>query len=203
MLSHLRPAIVMLAFFTLLTGIGYPLAVTGLVQVAMPDNANGSLIRKGNVVVGSHLIGQSFTTDGYFQGRPSATSAPDPKDDTKTVDAPYNAGNSSGSNYGPTSKKLIERVQADAATLRKTTGVAKAPADAVTASASGLDPHISPAFAARQVARVATARGVPPERIRELLKLHVEQPLIGVFGEPRVNVLTLNLALDALATPRV
>ncbi len=193
----------MLTFFTLLTGIAYPLAVTGLVQVAMPDNANGSLIRKGNAVAGSRLIGQSFTTDGYFHGRPSATSAPDPKDDTKTVDAPYNAGNSGGSNFGPTSKKLIERVQADAAALGKSTGVAKAPADAVTTSASGLDPHISPAFAAQQVARVATARGVPEERIRELLKLHVEQPLIGVFGEPRVNVLTLNLALDALATPRV
>ncbi|MEQ1613583.1 MAG: potassium-transporting ATPase subunit KdpC [Hyphomicrobiaceae bacterium] len=203
MLTHLRPAIVMVALFTLLTGVAYPLAVTAIAQLAMPHAANGSLIRNGGVVVGSGLIGQAFTSDRYFQGRPSATSGPDPKDATKTVDAPYNAGNSSGSNLGPTSKKLIDRVQADAAALRKASGAGNIPADAVTTSASGLDPHISPAFALLQVGRVATARGVPEARIREILNLHVEGPFVGVLGEPRINVLGLNRALDAALAPRV
>ncbi len=203
MLTHLRPAIVMVALFTLLTGVAYPLAVTAIAQLAMPHAANGSLIRNGSVVVGSGLIGQAFTSDRYFQGRPSATSGPDPKDETKTVDAPYNAGNSSGSNLGPTSKKLIDRVQADAAALRKASGASNIPADAVTTSASGLDPHISPAFALLQVGRVATARGVPEARIREILTLHIEEPFAGVFGEPRINVLGLNRALDAALAPRV
>ena len=157
MITHLRPALVILGILTLLTGVIYPLAITGLAQIAMPYAANGSLVRTGGVAVGSVLIGQQFSTERYFHGRPSATSAPDPKDQTKTVDAPYNAGNSAGSNLGPLSKKLIERVQADSDALRKSTGAVIAPADAVTASASGLDPHISPAFAALQSSGLALA----------------------------------------------
>ena len=203
MLSNLRPAIVMVTFFTLITGIAYPLAVTGLVQLATPDRANGSLVSRDKIIVGSSLIGQSFTGDRYFQGRPSATSAPDPKDDTKTIDAPYNAANSSGSNLGPTSKKLIDRVRSDVALLRTTSGAVNIPADAVTSSASGLDPHISPSFAALQVKRIAVARGMPEGRVRELISLHTEGPVLGLIGEPRINVLTLNLALDAASPPRV
>ena len=196
MLTVLRPALVLLMLFTAITGLAYPLVVTGITQVVMPGNANGSLARKGEAVVGSALIGQAFTSDRYFWGRPSATSAPDPKDDTKTVDAPYNAANSSGSNLGPTSKKLIDRVSADVATLR-TAGATTIPADAVTTSASGLDPHISPAFAALQVERVARVRNVSSERIRSLLEQQTERPILGFIGEPRVNVLLLNLAIDA------
>ena len=196
MLTVLRPALVLLMLFTAITGLAYPLVVTGITQVVMPGNANGSLARKGDAVVGSSLIGQAFTSDRYFWGRPSATSAPDPKDDTKTVDAPYNAANSSGSNLGPTSKKLIDRVSADVATLR-TAGATTIPADAVTTSASGLDPHISPAFAALQVERVARVRNVSSERIRSLLEQQTERPILGFIGEPRVNVLLLNLAIDA------
>lgn len=201
MLTHLRPALVILGILTLLTGVIYPLAITGLAQIAMPYAANGSLVRRGGVAVGSVLIGQQFSTERYFHGRPSATSAPDPKDQTKTVDAPYNAGNSAGSNLGPLSKKLIERVQADSDALRKSTGAVIAPADAVTASASGLDPHISPAFAALQISRIAAARGVPEARVGQVLQSHIEPPLLGIFGEPRVNVLALNLALDSLVPP--
>ena len=196
MLTVLRPALVLLMLFTAITGLAYPLVVTGITQVVMPGNANGSLARKGDAVVGSSLIGQAFTSDRYFWGRPSATSAPDPKDDTKTVDAPYNAANSSGSNLGPTSKKLIDRVTADVATLRAA-GASTIPADAVTTSASGLDPHVSPAFAALQVERVARTRNVSSERIRSLLEQQTERPILGFIGEPRVNVLLLNLAIDA------
>ena len=203
MLSNLRPAIVMIVFFTLLTGVAYPLAITGIAQFAMPDVANGSLVMRDRAVVGSALIGQTFAADRYFQGRPSATSAPDPKDDTKTVDAPYNAANSGGSNLGPTSKKLIDRVTADVATLRTASGAASVPADAVTSSASGLDPHISPAFAALQIKRVAAARRMSEERVRDLVNLHVDQPVLGIIGEARINVLILNLALDAASPPRV
>ena len=195
MLTVFRPALVLLVLFTAITGVAYPLVVTGITQVVMPGNANGNLARKGNAVVGSTLIGQSFTSDRYFWGRPSATSAPNPKDDTKTVDAPYNAANSSGSNLGPTSKKLIERVSANTATLR-TAGASTIPADAVTTSASGLDPHISPAFAALQVERVARVRNVSPDRVRGILEQHTERPVLGVIGEPRINVLLLNLAID-------
>jgi potassium-transporting ATPase KdpC subunit len=199
MLSHLRAALVLLVFFTALTGFAYPLLITGLTQVVLPVQANGSLVRRGDAVVGSALIGQSFTSDRYFQGRPSATSAPDPKHDTKSVDAPYNAGSSAGSNLGPLSKKLLERVAGDVDTLRKA-GAAVIPADAVTTSASGLDPHISPAFARLQVDRIAKSRGIAPERIRALLDRHIETPMLGFIGEPRVNVLLLNLALDAATT---
>ena len=196
MLSHLRPAVVMLGLFTGLTGIVYPLAITGVAQIALPWQANGSRIVHDGKPVGSLLIGQDFVSKRYFHGRPSATSAPDPKDDTKTIDAPYNAANSSGSNLGPLSKKLVDRVSGDVDVLRKA-GAAAIPADAVTTSASGLDPHISPAFAELQVARIAASRHVAPGRVRALLQQHVATPVLGVFGEPRVNVLQLNLALDA------
>lgn len=195
---HLRRAVIMLALFTLLTGIIYPLALTAIGQVALPTQANGSLIRKDGAVIGSMLIGQSFTSERYFHARPSATSAPDPNDDTKSVDAPYNASRSSGSNLGPVSKKLIERVTADTRELHKTTGSnAPVAADSVTTSASGIDPHISPAFAAMQLSRVAKARGLPEDRVRQILQSATDQPLFGIFGEPRVNVLNLNMALDA------
>ena len=195
MLSQIRPAIVMIALFTVLTGIVYPLAITGIAQVAMRKTADGSLIAKDAAIVGSTLIGQKFTSDKYFHGRPSATSAPDPKDSTKTVDAPYNAANSSGSNLGPTSQKLIDRVKADVATLG---GSPKkpVPGDAVTTSASGLDPDISPAYALLQASRVAAARGLKEDSIRDLVARHTEKPFLGIFGEPRVNVLMLNLDLD-------
>src|SRR5450631_642669 len=160
MLNQIRPAIVMIVFFTVLTGLIYPLAITGVAQVAMRSSADGSLIAKDGAVVGSALIGQNFTSERYFHGRPSATNTPDPKDATKTIDAPYNAANSSGSNLGPTSQKLIDRVKADVAALGGS-AAKPVPADAVTTSASGLDPHISPAFARLQVARVAAARNVP------------------------------------------
>lgn len=196
MLAHLRPAIVLLVLLTVLTGIGYPLAVSGIAQVVFPAQANGSLLTRDNQVIGSELIGQNFTSDRYFKMRLSVTSAPDPKDDTKTVDAPYNASNSSGSNLGPLSKKLVDRVKSDAEQLAKEAEGKRIPADAVTTSASGLDPHISPAYAALQVARVAKERGLAPERVAQIVAEHTEGRLFGIFGEPRVNVLKLNLALD-------
>ena len=197
MLSQIRPAIVMIVLFSALTGLVYPLAITGIAQVVLARPANGSLETRNGVVVGSSLIGQVFTGDAYFHGRPSATSAPDPKDPTKTVDAPYNAANSSGSSLGPTSKKLIDRVKADVEALGG--GPSKpVPADAVTTSASGLDPHISPSFARLQAARVAAARHLPEARVQELLESSIETRFLGVFGEPRVNVLALNLDLDRL-----
>ena len=197
MLTHLRPALVMIVAFTVVTGLVYPLAVTGVAQLTLNAKANGSLIRRGDTVIGSAVIGQSFTSDRYFRGRPSATSGPDPADASKTVDAPYNAANSSGSNLGPTSSKLIDRVAADVAALRKAGMDRDIPADAVTTSASGLDPHISPAFAEMQVPRVAAARKVPEEQVSTMLNEHTSQPFLGFIGEPRVNVLELNLALDA------
>ena len=197
MISVIRPALVLLLLFTALTGIAYPLVVTGITQVAMSATANGSLLRRNGAVVGSSLIGQKFTSDRYFQGRPSATSAPDPKDGTKTIDAPYNAANSSGSNLGPTSKKLIDRIDGDVAMLRNA-GASIIPVDAVTTSASGLDPHISPAFAALQVERVTRVRNVAPGRVRAILEQQSERPFLGIVGEPRVNVLVLNLELDAV-----
>jgi K+-transporting ATPase ATPase C chain len=199
MLSHIRPAVVLLVVFTALTGLGYPLLVTGIAQVAAPHQANGSLIQKDGKLIGSALIGQQFAADRYFHPRPSATSGPDPKDDSKTTDAPYNAANSSGSNLGPTSRKLMERVRADVEALKTSTGVATVPADAVTSSASGLDPHISPAFAKLQAGRVAKARNLSEDRVRGLIAQQIENPDFGVIGEPRVNVLRLNLALDELS----
>jgi K+-transporting ATPase ATPase C chain len=200
MIQHLRPAIVLMALFTLMTGIAYPLAITGLAAVIAPDAAHGSLRLRDGVVVGSELIGQNFSTPRYFHPRPSATSAPDPADASKTVDAPYNADNSSGSNLGPLSQKLVDRVQGDVEALRSE-GVAAVPADAVTTSGSGLDPHVSPATALMQAPRVARERHLPEGRVRDLVQANVEGPLFGLVGEPRVNVLLLNLALDRLNLP--
>lgn len=196
MLLQLRQTLVMIVAFTVVTGLAYPLVITGIAQLAMATSANGSLIRKDDTVVGSSLIGQSFTADRYFHGRPSATSAPDPADASKTIDAPYNAANSSGSNLGPTSKKLIERVAGDVEALKKA-GAAAIPPDAVTTSASGLDPHISPAYAALQIDRVAAARNIPAERVRAAAQAKTQLPFLGIVGEPRINVFLLNLALDA------
>ncbi|PPD15792.1 MAG: potassium-transporting ATPase subunit C [Methylobacterium sp.] len=195
MMSQLRAALVLTVLFTLLTGLAYPLAITGLGQAMFPHPANGSLVKRGEVVIGSALIGQNFTADRYFHGRPSATSAADPADATKTIDAPYNAANSTGSNLGPSSKALAEAVAARAQAL----GEGPQPADLVTSSASGLDPHISPAGALAQVARVAQARGKPEAEIRALVERQIEGRDLGLLGEPRVNVLALNLALDAAA----
>lgn len=198
MLAHLRPAIVMIVLFTALTGLAYPLAVTGIAQTIMPALAGGSLIESKGNVIGSSLIGQNFASEKYFHPRPSATSAPDPADSSKTVDAPYNAGNSSGSNLGPTSQKLIDRVKGDVETLRAEGVSQPIPADAVTTSASGLDPHISPQNATTQIDRVAKARSLAPDVVNRLVAQQTQGRLFGIIGEPRVNVLSLNLALDAL-----
>ena len=200
MLSQIRPAIVLLALFTLLTGLVYPLAITAVAQLVMPDPANGSLLVVDGKPVGSTLIGQAFASDKYFHPRPSATQAQDPAhpdDSSKTIDAPYNAANSTGSNLGPTSQKLLDRVKADVDTKRAAGWTGPIPADAVTTSASGLDPHISPENALAQVAVVAKARNLPADKVRALVEANVEGAL-GVVGEPRVNVLRLNIALDAL-----
>jgi len=202
MLKEIRPAIVMMVLFTVLTGLAYPLAMTGIAQLVFPRQANGSLIEQGKdkdkKVIGSELIGQNFTEDKYFHGRPSATTDTDPKDPTKTVPAPYNAANSSGSNAGPTSKALIERVQGDVDKLKAENPSAAVPVDLVTTSASGLDPDITPAAALFQVPRVAKARGLPEAKVRDLVTQSVEGRFLGVIGEPHVNVLKLNMALDAL-----
>ncbi|MDP1752332.1 MAG: K(+)-transporting ATPase subunit C [Reyranella sp.] len=197
MLRHIRASVVILLLMTVLTGLAYPLAMTGLARVVLPDQAAGSLIERDGKVVGSSLIGQNFAEDRYFQGRPSATTDTDPKDATKTVAAPYNAANSAGSNLGPTSKALVDRVQED---VKKLGGAANkpVPGDLVTTSGSGLDPHISPAAAAWQVARVAKARNLPEAEVQKLVAQHTVGRELGVLGEPRVNVLKLNLALDAL-----
>ena len=198
MLKEIRPAIVMIVCFTVLTGLIYPLAMTGIAQVVFPRQANGSLIEKDNKVIGSELIGQNFTEDKYFHGRPSATTDTDPKDPTKTVPAPYNAANSSGSNAGPTAKSLIERIQGDVDKLKAENPNTAVPVDLVTTSASGLDPDITPAAALFQVPRVAKARGLPEAKVRDLVAQYVEGRFLGVIGEPRVNVMRLNMALDAL-----
>lgn len=197
MLKELRPAIVLVVAMTVLTGLVYPLAVTGIAQVAFPRQATGSLIERDGTVVGSELIGQAFAAPTYFHGRPSATSDTDPADATKTVPAPYNAANSSGSNLGPTSQALMDRVKADVEKLGLPPG-AKVPADLVTASGSGLDPHISPAAAALQVPRVAQARNLPPAEVERLVAAATTGRTFGLLGEPHVNVLALNLALDSL-----
>jgi K+-transporting ATPase ATPase C chain len=198
MLQHIRPAVVLLVLFSALTGLVYPLAVTGIAQLVFPRQANGSLIEKNGAVIGSALIGQNFKTDRYFHPRPSATTDTDPNDSSKTIDAPYNAANSSGSNLGPTSRKLVDRVKASVAAWRATAGSGPVPADAVMASASGLDPDISPENALVQASAVARARGLDEARVRSLVESSIERPLFGWLGEPRVNVLRLNLALDQL-----
>jgi potassium-transporting ATPase KdpC subunit len=198
MLKEIRPAIVMMVCFTILTGLIYPLVMTGIAQVVFPRQANGSLIKKDDKVIGSELIGQNFTEDKYFHGRPSATTDTDPKDPTKTVPAPYNAANSSGSNAGPTAKSLIERVQGDTDKLKAENPNAAVPVDLVTTSASGLDPDITPAAALFQVPRVAKARGLPEAKVRDLVTQSVEGRFLGLIGEPHVNVMRLNMALDAL-----
>ena len=198
MLGEIRPAIVLLVALTLITGLAYPLAMTGLAQIFFPYQANGSLIERDGTMVGSALIGQSFTSDRYFHGRPSATSKPDPNDASKTIEAPYNAANSMGSNLGPTNKALIERVQGDVDRLKAENGAAQVPIDLVTTTGSGLDPHISPEAALFQVPRVAKARNLPQDQLRQLVGRHVEERLLGLLGEPRVNVLALNMALDRM-----
>jgi K+-transporting ATPase ATPase C chain len=196
MLREIRPAIVILVALTLITGLAYPLVMTGVAQVIFPRQAQGSLIERDGKVVGSDLIGQAFTSDKYFRGRPSATTAPDPNDSTKTVAAPYNAANSGGSNLGPSNKALIDRVQGDIEALKKENPSAAVPADLVTTSASGLDPHISPEAALFQVPRMAKARNLPEDRIRQFVEDNTEGRFLGLLGAPRVNVLLLNLALD-------
>ena len=199
MISQLRPAIVMIALFTVLTGLVFPLGFVGVGQLVLPHQAGGSLIERGGHVVGSELIGQSFTSDRYFQGRPSALMGADPKDSSKQVSTPYDAGESGASNLGPTSKTLIDRVTGDVA---KAGGAAKAgggpvPGDMVTTSASGLDPDMSPENAARQVARVARARAMSQQAVQALVRAHTTAPALGFIGAAHVNVLLLNLALDA------
>ena len=197
MISALRPAVVLIVIFTALLGLALPLGFVGVGRAVLPGQAGGSLIERGGTVVGSALIGQTFDGAQYFHPRPSATTDTDPADSTKTIPAPYNASSSGASNMGPTSKALVDRVQADVAAFNAGGAMPVVPADAVTTSASGLDPHISPANAASQVARVAAARNIGADRVQALMAAQTEGRLLGLIGEPRVNVLLLNLALDA------
>ena len=192
-MTHLRPALVLVALFTVLTGLLFPLGFVALGRAVFPFQAGGSLLEHNGAVVGSALLGQNFTQDKYFHPRPSATTDTDPNDSTKTVPAPYNAANSGASNLGPTSKALMDRVTADV----KDAGPGPVPGDAVTTSASGLDPDISPENAERQVVRVAAARGLKEDQVRAVVAAHTSGRLLGLIGEPRVNVLALNMALDA------
>jgi K+-transporting ATPase ATPase C chain len=187
MIKTLRTGVSMLVLFTVLTGLAYPLAITGIAGAVMPSQAKGSLIEKDGQIIGSSLIGQSFATDRYFWPRPSAT-----------ADAPYNAAASTGTNLGTTSEKLKQAVKAEIDRLHATGITGEIPADAATSSGSGLDPHISPAYALAQVTRVAAARKLPADSIMSLVRDHIDGRLLGIIGEPRVNVLELNLALDSL-----
>jgi len=200
MLKEIRPAIVFIVALTIITGLLYPLAMTGIAGVIFPSRSQGSLVEKDGKVVGSELIGQVFSKDEYFHGRPSATVAPDPNDPTKNVDAPYNAANSGGSNLGPTNQALIDRVKGEVGKLKEENSSMPVPIDLVTTSGSGLDPHISPAAALFQVPRVAKARNMPENRVRQLVEQQTENHFLGLLGEPRVNVLALNLALDRAAS---
>jgi potassium-transporting ATPase KdpC subunit len=199
MLREIRPAILILVMLTLITGLAYPLAITEIAGLIFPKQAQGSLIERDGKIVGSALIGQEFKDDKYFHGRPSATTAPDPADSTKTVPAAYNAANSGGSNLGPTSKALNDRVKEDIDKLKAENPSSPVPIDLVTTSGSGLDPDISPEGALFQVPRVAKARNMPEDRVRQLVAENTSGRLAGLLGEPRVNVLALNLALDAAA----
>jgi K+-transporting ATPase ATPase C chain len=198
MLQQIRPAVVMIILMTILTGLIYPLAMTGIAQAIFPHQANGSLIERDGKVIGSSLIGQNFASENYFHGRPSATTDTDPNDATKTIPAPYNADNSGGSNLGPTSKVLLDRVTEDTNKLAAENPGTPVPMDLVTTSASGLDPDISPAAALFQVPRIAKARNLPVAKVSQLVQEHTVGRLAGIIGEPHVNVLQLNLALDAL-----
>jgi potassium-transporting ATPase KdpC subunit len=199
-LKEIRPALVFIVALTLITGLIYPLAITGIAELVFPYQAQGSLIEKDGKVIGSELIGQQFASDKYFHGRPSATLGPDPSDPSKTTGVPYNAANSGASNLGPTDKALIDRVTADVNKLKQENPSAKVPTDLVTTSASGLDPHISPEAAYFQVPRVAKARNMTEDALRGLVAQHIEGRTLGVVGEPHVNVLELNLALDKAGT---
>jgi K+-transporting ATPase ATPase C chain len=196
MLKEVRPAIVLLVALTLITGLAYPLAMTGIAGALFPSQAAGSLIERDGKVVGSALIGQQFTSDRYFHGRPSATLGPDPADPDKTASVPYNAVNSMGSNLGPTNRALVERVQGDVDRLRQENPAAPITVDQVTTSGSGLDPDITPQDALFQAPRVAKARNLPENEVRKLVEVHVQDRMLGILGEPRVNVLELNMALD-------
>ncbi len=196
MLREIRPAIVFLVGLVAITGLIYPLAMTGIAQIVFPYQAQGSLIEQNGKVIGSSLIGQQFSEERYFHGRPSATTAPDPQDSSKTVPAPYNATNSMGSNLGPTNKALADRIKESVDVLKKENPSAAVPVDLVTASGSGLDPDISPAAALFQVPRVAKARNLPEARVRSVVESTIAAPTLGFLGEPRINVLQLNLAMD-------
>ena len=200
MLKEIRPAIVLVVALTLITGLVYPLAMTGIAGALFPSQAQGSLVERNGQVIGSELIGQAFTSEKYFHGRPSATLGPDPADPSKTTSVPYNAVNSMGSNLGPTNRALIDRVQGDVDKLKQENASAPVPIDMVTTSGSGLDPDITPEAALFQVPRVAKARNLPEDQLRQLVEDHVTGRFLGVIGEPRVNVLELNLALDQLGT---
>ena len=200
MLREIRPAIVFLVGLVAITGLVYPLAMTGAAQLLFPYQARGSLIERNGQVIGSSLIGQQFSEEKYFHGRPSATTAPDPQDSSKTIPAPYNAANSGGANLGPTSKALADRLKESVGSLRKENPAVAVPVDLVTTSGSGLDPDISPEAALFQVPRVAKARNLPEARIRSVVESMIASRTLGFLGEPRINVLQLNLALDRLGS---